>query len=232
MIPWAHRTAAAGPSKVAKHPVSGPVDLPAVVAYDRSFHDAIVFPQSLAPPGVSESGELLRRSDNVCEEHGRETSIAPLVGDRSASEKVFDLGRERLDVAEPWDPVVAIEFDEPGTPDPRGDVAAAFDRLYLVALAMQHERRRLNHRKHLPDVCVFRVAHYRLCGGRAGGEPSVGDPVLELGRVVEHRRPHPAGVPDDPGAAAPTLTNARQPFRPFRFRPRPRVVLLGRLRRG
>jgi hypothetical protein len=72
---------------------------------------------------------------------------------------------------------------------------------------------------------------FELRGGRTGGEPRVGDPVFELGRVVEHRRPHPASVADDPRAAAPSLANTRQPFRPSRFRPPPRVVLLGRLRR-
>lgn len=215
-----------------EHPVSGRVDLPAAVAHDRSFRDAIVFAQSLTPRGVPESGEMFRRSNNVCEEHGRETTIAPLVGARSAREKVLNFGRQRLDVAEPRDPVVAIEFDEPGTADPRGDIAARFDPLYLVAFAMQHEGRRLDHRQHLPNICVLRVAHYRLRGGRTGGEPRVGDPVFELGRVVEHRGPHPASVADDPRAAAPSLANARQPFRPSRFRPPPRVVLLGRLRRG
>jgi hypothetical protein len=114
-----------------------------------------VFAQPPTPSGVAESSEMFRRSDNICEEHRCETSIAVPYRARPVRDEVLDFGQQPLDVPEPRDPVVAFELDEPRAADPGGDIAASFDVLDLVTGAMQHERRGLNDRQHLPNVRVL-----------------------------------------------------------------------------
>ena len=155
MIACAHRTAAAGPSNVANTPSPGRDDLATALMCDRSFHDAVVFAQPPTPRGVAESSELLRRSDNICEEHRCETSIVAPYRAGPFRDEALDFGQQGLDVPEPRDPVVAFELDEPRAADLGGDIAASFDLLDLVTRAMQHECRGLNDRQHLPDVRVL-----------------------------------------------------------------------------
>ena len=134
---------------------------------------------------------MFRRSNNVREEHGRETAVAPLAGARSAREKALDFGRQRLDIADPRDPVVARQFHEPSTGDLRCERAARLDLLDPVTGSMEDQRRRSDRRKNIADVRVLRVAHPRLGGRGRRAQPRVRDPVFELLRIVEHRRTHP-----------------------------------------
>ena len=86
-IAQAHWIARAGPVERREEPVAGGVDLPSAEARQLRPHDTVVTLDELMPLAVAELDRLLRRADDVREEHGREHAVdlrllpGPLVPD-------------------------------------------------------------------------------------------------------------------------------------------------------
>src|SRR5579864_8029772 len=104
--------------------VTGRVELLAAEAGELGTDDPVVVGDELFPPAVAELGCLLRRVDDVGEEHRGELSV-DLDALPDLGEERLDLGEGALRVAQPREVVRPRQLDTTGERDPLRDVAAA-----------------------------------------------------------------------------------------------------------
>ena len=106
--------ALAGPSKLAKNPSAGGIDLDSAEASELAAHERVVVFEELAPGAVTERSSLLARTDDVGEEHRCEDTVGLDPGPALAhvGEEPLELCEEPVLVAEARHEVCARQLDE------------------------------------------------------------------------------------------------------------------------
>ena len=123
--------------------IAGRVNFPAAEAGELASRKGVVLAEQLAPLPIPERGGSFRRTHDVGEEHRGQDSIdLDLV--TAPREKLLDLVRDGIHVADPGCVVSAGKLDEARAADVRGKVAALFDMDDAIALPVEDERRHMD----------------------------------------------------------------------------------------
>jgi hypothetical protein len=156
--------------------------------------------EEVPPAAIAEARGLLRRADDVREQHGGEHPVG-LGAVPHAREELLDLVEDRVGVLPPGHVVLARQLDVPRPRDPPGHVAAALDLEGAVADAVQDEGRHADRRQDVPDVHLVVHLEERDVGARARAHPE--EPRPPLANALVAGRAGPALVEAD--GAAPFL---------------------------
>src|SRR5438445_7527075 len=165
----AHRTARAGPSKVARNP--SPAVSTSLPLKRSSSRRTAAWWASHEPRSVAELCRALGRADDVGEEHRRQDTVR-LRPMPHAGEELLDLVEDLVGV-DPGQMVVPRQLDEARTRDVLGDVAALSRSKLKLKGAPSGRSARVNEASShasFPGTLIVNVSPQRV-SSRAGGRP-------------------------------------------------------------